>query len=217
MDKKLVVVSGPSGVGKGPIIEWLKKLYMPNLAQVQVRKTRPPRPNEKASDMGFEGKLGPYIEYDCRGSTQRIYEQDLSDAFYKNDTVLLEAYHVAVPHLKNAYAKHWNIESVFISPVTKQELEQTKALDRPISDYVYHVMADALYRRAAHMQQIPTFHLKMDLHERASDAADEIELSSSYDHIIYNSCYEADVRWKLPFLVGEPKRVVKELKEIIEK
>ena len=34
MNKRLVVISGPSGVGKGPIIEWTKKQYFPDLCQV---------------------------------------------------------------------------------------------------------------------------------------------------------------------------------------
>ncbi len=30
-DKRLIVISGPSGVGKGPIIEWTKQGYIPDL------------------------------------------------------------------------------------------------------------------------------------------------------------------------------------------
>lgn len=60
MNKRLIVISDPSGVGKGPIIEWVKKLYFPNLCQVKVRKTQTERHKGNEDDLGFDGNDGKY-------------------------------------------------------------------------------------------------------------------------------------------------------------
>jgi len=215
MNKRLIVISGPSGVGKGPIIEWTKKLYVPKLCQVNVRKTKTERHKGNEDDLGFDGNDGRYYQFDCRGVEQRIYLDELDSAIEKYDVVLLEAYYQTLDFLKNRYDASINLASTFISPLDVGEIRELTEQGKSIENYLPELMLDSLVRRAERDGKAFTRTLNRELEQRAEDSVNEMEFAYNYRQVIPNHCYESDSRWKFPILIGEPRRVVISLRDIV--
>ncbi len=214
-DKRLVMISGPSGVGKGPIIEWAKELYTPEVYQVKVRKTKTERHKSSEDDLGFIGK-GEFYQFDCRGVEQRIYLDELDSAIEEQDIVLLEAYYKTFDFLKNRYLSI-DFVSTFISPLTLDEIRELAEQGKRLEDYLPNLMLDSLIKRSERDGKAFTKTLIKELGQRAEDSVDEMGFARNYRQVIHNHCYESDSRWRFPFLIGEPLRVVRTLSEIAEK
>lgn len=214
MNKRLIVISGPSGVGKGPIIERVKELYVPDLYQVKVRKTKTERHKGNEDDLGFVGNNEKFYQFDCRGVEQRIYLDDLDSAIETHSVVLLEAYYKTLDFLKDRYDASINLVSTFISPLNIKEiktLNQQGLLEKFLPD----LMLDSLVKRAQRDGKVFTRSLLNDLEMRAEDSLNEIKIAHTYNKIIPNHCYESDSRWRFSVLNGEPLDVVNSLKDIV--
>lgn len=216
MKKRLVVVSGPSGVGKGPIIDWTKKLYFPDLSQVKARKTKTERHNGNEDDLGFKKNKGEYYKFDCRGVEQRIYLNELDSAIENQDVILLESYYNTLDFLKNRYEASLDFASVFISPLNLEEINDLNNQGKTLNDYLPDLMLDSLIKRAQKEGKSFTSGLVKELEKRAEDSVKEMNFAHNYKHVIPNHCHESDSRWNFPFLVGEPLDVVNSLKDIVE-
>jgi hypothetical protein len=214
-NKRLVLISGPSGVGKGPIIEWTKQLYTPDLCQVKVRKTQTERHKGNEDDLGL-GNGDNFYQFDCRGVEQRIYLDELDSAIEKQDVVLLEAYYKTIDFLKNRYGGSVDFASTFVSPLDLQEIMELNNQGKRLDDYLPELMLDSLVRRAERDGKAFTRTLIKELEQRAEDSVNEVRFVHNYRQVIPNHCYESDSRWRFPFLIGEPLKVVKSLKEIME-
>ena len=211
---RLVVISGPSGVGKGPIIEWTKKLYIPDLCQVKVRKTKTDRHKGNEDDLGFDGNDGEYCQFDCRGAEQRIYLDELDFAIEKHGVVLLEAYYKAFDFLKSRYKGSLDYASTFVSPLDAEEIKELNE-QGVLENYLPDLMLDSLVRRAERDGKAFTRILNKELEQRAEDSVNEIKFAHNYRQVIPNHCYESCSRWRFSILIGEPRRVVTSLKDII--
>ena len=214
-NKRLVLISGPSGVGKGPIIEWTKQLYIPNLCQVKVRKTKTERHKGTEDDLGL-GKGDNFYQFDCRGVEQRIHLDELDSAIEKQDVVLLEAYYKTHDFLKNRYDSSIDFASTFVSPLNLEEIKELAEQGKRLETYLPELMLDSLVRRAERDGKAFTRTLIKELEQRAEDSVNEMRFTHNYRQVIPNHIYESDSRWKFPILIGEPLRVVKSLKEIIK-
>ncbi len=215
---RLVIVSGPSGVGKGPIIDWVKRLFFRDLdlRQVNVRKTKTERHNGNEEDLGFVGVGREYYSFDCRGAQQRIDLDELNSALAKNNVVLLEVYYKALDFLQERYGLHTDFTPVFISPLRLEEIKELREKEKNLEDYLPGLMLESLKTRAMKDGKGLTNSLVSELELRANDSIDEMRFAHNYEYVIPNSCYESDARWKAPFIVGEPLKVVKSLNDIIE-
>lgn len=224
--KRILVVSGPSGVGKGPLIENVKRIWegygWGKLKQVKVRKTKTERHTKKdESDFGFD-REGDYIEINCRGVEQRLYTGEIDDAIklgqnFPYERVIIEAYHTALAPLRERYSRYdeeVDLCSVFISPLDFSEIEK---LAERLDDYLPDLMLDALVRRSQKEGKTFTRKLMGELEKRAVDSLDEIKDAHNYDWVIPNHCYECDSRWQMPAsddkpnLIGEPLEVAEAL------
>ena len=214
MEKRLIVISGPSGVGKGPIIEWTKKLYIPDLCQVKVRKTKTERHKGNEDDLGFDGNDGRYYQFDCRGVEQRIYLDELDSAIEKHEVVLLEAYCKTLDFLKKRYDASIDFASTFVSPLDAEEIKELNEQGK-LEEYLPELMLDSLIRRAERDGKAFTKTLNRELEQRAEDSVNEMRFAHNYRQVIPNHCYESSSRWRFPVLIGEPRKVVTSLKDIV--
>lgn len=229
-DKRLVVVSGPSGVGKGPTIDWLKKLYLPDLCQVHIRKTQTARHTGKEADIGFANGTGrdggQYYTFSCRGAEQRLSLDELDNAIATHDVVLLESYYTTLPFLKRYCASTCDVVSTFISPVSLDDLRPAKktasslgstvGLESSLDDCVVNPMLDALVRRAAQEGKTYSTALLGDLMVRAKDSLNELRYAHNYSWIIPNHCPESNHAWGQKALIGESGLVVETLRDIVQ-
>jgi hypothetical protein len=214
--KRLILVSGPSGVGKGPIIEWTKKLYLPTLAQVKVRKTPTERHTGLEDELGFDGHEGEYYQFKCRGVKQRIYLNEIDSALEKNDFVLIESYYKTLDFLQNKYSSSVDFVSVFISPLNKKDIKVLAEQGKTLKDYLPDLMLDSLIRRAEKEGKDFTRKLNRELEQRAEDSLKEMNSIPKYDLVIPNHCYEFDSRWTKSSITDEPADVVYSLTNIIK-
>lgn len=208
MDKRLIVLSGPSGVGKGPIIEWTKRLSLPNLCQVKVRKTKTERHKGNEDDLGFDKNNGKYYQFECRGVEQRIYLDELDSAIEKYDVVLLEAYYKTLDFLKSRFGASIDFASTFVSPLSVEEILELTEQGINLEDYLPDLMLDSLVRRAEREGKAFTKALNKELEQRAEDSVYEIGFACNYRQVIPNHCYESDSRWKFSVLIGEQKKLL---------
>jgi len=130
---KLVVISGPSGVGKGTIVkELLKRCPLPLTLSVSVT-TRSPRPSEQhGKDYHFltqeefdekrvAGELLECFEVFDRGHWYGTLKSEVASALEKGRWVILE---VDVQGAFETIRQHERAVSVFIKPPSFEELEK---------------------------------------------------------------------------------------------
>jgi len=212
--KRLVMLSGPSGVGKGPIVDWIKKIYFHEVydgqdsrqfCQVKVHKTATARHTGNESDIGLDGLGGNTYDFDCRGSKQAIDLDELDKALGSHDAVLIEAYYKAFDFLKERYESSVDFASTFVAPLPLLD-NRSVIPDR---------MLDSLVRRALREGKNVTQKLIEDLLVRAKGSEDEMNIAHKYRNFIVNECYESDPRWHFSTLSGEPRKAVDALYKIV--
>jgi hypothetical protein len=223
---RLVVLSGPSGVGKGPIVEWLKRLYypellegkdVPELFEMKGRKTRTIRHTGLENDLGFEGMGSNTYDYLCRGSPHSIDLDVFDKAVKEHDAVIFETYHTNRDYVKRRYRSAADVVSVFISPLSRSELDE-RCMGRTSPDeFMPDIMLGPLIRRAQNQGKTLDRALIKELLKRAEDSAGEMKSSYYYDFVLPNYCYECDSRWKggEKDIAGQPRDLIDSLHEIV--
>jgi guanylate kinase len=206
---RLVVLSGPSCVGKGPLFAALKKFYPEltnGLRKFVLYDSRSPRPGEvDGVDFHFRtretierlrGKEG-FTVFEVRGDLQAMDSRQLeqvlatSDAFFDGNPFIGSG-------LMDFVAKH-RIEclSVFLSPLTQQEIVELKSPDRNVHlpDFLTDVMRRKLLRRTARQRGILSLRDLENIEIRAKSAYEEIRQAWRFDHVIPNHDGEDSEHW----------------------
>lgn len=228
MNKRLIIISGPSGVGKGMMIDWMLKLSFPEFYNKNERYRKDKRdlcivPVYKVeggaggnAGQNVYGKSNSKITYpfNCRGKDQEIDVDELDKAIENHQTTVIEAYYKAFDFLRNRYSAV-DFASTFVSPLDAEEIKELNE-QGALENYLPDLMLDSLVRRAERDGKAFSRVLIMELEQRAEDSVNEIKIAHNYLQVIPNHCYESDSRWRFPTLIGEPLRVVKSLKETIE-
>ena len=227
MKKKLVVLSGPSCVGKGPLIEAVKN-YHPEIkfAQPILLHTRKPRwkRDSKSYEIhgvdyyffprGFMEQLdrSRFAVTNIRSEMQAVDLVQLQGLFKKHDLVLTEAYptlaRLVIKWAKKQTKYKLEIRSVFLSPLSGEEIqEKAKTLNKSPEDVVTDIMREKLKRRGEDSPKV--------IEERAASAWWEMQHASEYmDHIV-NPAGEDDLQqWGDP-LGAEAKRILGEFVAIL--
>lgn len=142
----LVALSGPFGVGKRPIIEWLKKLYFPWMRD--GRGTRELcQVNALRQNFGMDLPLeGNFHKFWGGGAVQAINLDELDREVERHDAVLLGAYPGVLDFLKDRYKDKVDFASVFISPLSKGDIMELTKQGGNIDSYLPDLMLDSLIR-----------------------------------------------------------------------
>jgi guanylate kinase len=211
MEKHLILLSGPSCVGKGPLTAAVKKfrpeIEFTKLAVIKSKQSRNhiPRPDEQEvwdnpncwqtqEQIQALKNNSRYIVFNCYGFSQAV---DLDMIVNSSEqTILMEMYYAIVPQLSDSQLlKNIKIETVFLSPISKQEIDFLNSCGIDVDKAIKSLMATKQYQRAIfHKRKIDRDFLQ-DIRTRIDDSVCEIESAKNFKYVIVNHDGEGSPNW----------------------
>jgi len=221
---RLVMLTGPSCVGKGPLHRALKRFYPDQERRLQklvLYNSRSPRPGEQDGlDYHFRPRediealrdQDGYIVLDVRGDLQGLDVANLRqilegeyDAFFEgNPFVPLEL--LSSPLLADVSKL-----SAFLSPLSRAEIEYLRESARgiPLPAFVTDVMRRKLLRRTQKQKGILSLRDLENVERRASSAYREMQLAWHFDYVIPNHDGEDSENWDAFYYpIGDARRAL---------
>lgn len=228
-EKKLVVLSGPSCVGKGPLRKALSRCY-PEIKYAELVLCNSRRPRLKKDTASYEVHGVDYyflprglfaqldqkrfIVTEVRSDIQAIDMAQVEELLRNNNLILAEVFYTLGRSLIEWARKQSNLEfairSVALVPLSDEEIqEEVKKTGKEPKQIVYETMKAKLERRAEDSLA--------KIEERASSAFEEIEGMSGYTDRIINHAGEDDKgEWRSDPLGPEAQRVLSEFVAILK-
>jgi guanylate kinase len=217
---RLVILSGPSCVGKSPLAKALARFHpdlSANLQPIVLFNSRSPRPGERdGEDYHFRTRdqierlrdQDRYVVMDVRGDLQALDLEDLSElltrgaAFFEGNPFIGRTLQTH-PKLHNV-----NRLSVFLSPLSQEEflfLRQQAQVSLP--DLVGNVMRRKLLRRAERQKTHLSLKDLEEVERRAGSAYRELQEAHHFDYVIANHDGEDSDNWEAFYYpLGEARR-----------
>jgi guanylate kinase len=206
-----MVLSGPSCVGKGPLIAALNTfhddLVYETIPIIKSRESRPsgPRPDEldlwddpayfrdSAEILSLRSNK-QYVVGDCRGLPQAL---DLDRITSSNLGLLfLEVHHILGSQLANLVPdRDIAVETVFLSPLGIQEIHDLQQAGINVSDYLSDIMLHKQLIRARFQGKLIDDTFITDALDRAKEAAIELRSATHYRYVIVNHDGEGCSNW----------------------
>src|SRR5262245_36609523 len=154
---RLVILSGPSCVGKSPLVKALAKFYpelKKTLQPLVLYNSRAARPGEvDGVDYHFRSReqveklkaKDQFVVMDVRGDLQALDLQELSESLAKSDVLFEGNPFVGRTLQTSAALAEINRLSVFMSPLSHDEILFLKAAEPGVS--LPHLVADVMRRK----------------------------------------------------------------------
>jgi guanylate kinase len=205
---RFIILSGPSCVGKGPLHSAFNKFYPEHAAELRklvLYNCRSPRPAEidgkdyhfrsREEIEGFRSKKN-FIVLDVRGDLQAA---DLNDAerVLAAGHLLYEGNPFVGRKLQEAFASKVSVLSVFLAPLSRQEILFLQSPERNLSlaDFLTDVMRRKLLRRTQRQKTILSLKDLENIERRAASAYAELKEAWHFDHVIPNHDGEDSENW----------------------
>lgn len=183
---KLIIISGPSGVGKGAIITELFKDKSLNLAYSVSYTTRQPRNYEISGINYFFVTKEEFL--------QRVKEND----FLEYTNFINNYYGTSKSYVEELQKKGFNvileIEADGASQVIKNYPDKTHCFSIFIMPPSFEALEQRIRLRASEPKEV--------IEQRLNKAKEEFELQNQYDHVVVNDVLE--------HAVAEITKIIKE-------
>lgn len=221
---KFILLSGPSCVGKGPLIAALHKFYpklISDWKKLVLYNSRAPRPGERDGvDYHFrkreiiEGfcENSYYLVADVRGDLQAVDLHHLkgdirtTDIFFEGNPFIVEKL-LQIPDIRS-----FPRISVFLSPLSREEIISLKSQSQQVNlqDFVTEVMRRKLLRRTRRQKTNLSLKDLEDIERRASSAMTEMCYAPLFDFVVPNHDGEDSENWDaFYFPLGDARRTLK--------
>ncbi len=190
----LIVISGPSGAGKGTVIEALLK-QIPELTFSVSATTRPPRPSEKeGSDYFFISK----DQFEAWIEQQKFLEY----------AVVHGHYYGTLRHfvLEKLAEKKEIILDVDVQGGARIKQEFPDAVFIFLVSSTFHELKTRLINRRTENEAA--------IQERIEDAKEELRQMGKYDYIVVNEVLEETIKDMLAIIRAEKCRTTRKLREV---
>lgn len=229
--KKMIILSGPSCVGKTPMLMALNRVY-PEIEYGKpiMYNSRLPRPIETDGvDYHFRSEQeirgfpsSRFVVGKARVIWQAIDLDEVEQLFKDFRLIIFEIYptlgalfreHPRVKELSNQF----ETRTIFISPVSEQEITEVQAasgFDSP-QDTVAAIMTPKLIGRSIQQGKAITPAEMNDIRIRASRAYEEIQIGKDYTDFIINHDGEDSINWKYTPPIGEAGKTLKQFVSIL--
>ena len=230
MKKKLVVLSGPSCVGKGPLRQALRQ-YHPEIKSVELVlcNSRRPRLKTETGPGTYEvhgidyyflprslfGQLdrNKFVVGNVRSDIQAIDMMQVHELMEGYNLILAEVFHTLGRSLmewsKSQIEFDFEVRSVFLLPLSNEEIkEMARKGSKTPEEVIYEVMKAKLERRGKDSPQ--------KIEERARSAFCEMQDALNYTDRIVNHAGEDDRKeWSDP-LGTEAQRVLDAFVKVLQ-
>lgn len=204
----LVLLGGPSCVGKGPLCNALKVLYPAHeskLRRLVMYNTRDPRPGEtegvdyffrSQDEMQRLNERDDFILLEVRGDLQGLDTSELFSILDGGQDVLFEGN----PYVPQAIwslpeMAEVDILKVFLSPLSKTEILWLQSRGVNVREMLVDVMRRKLLRRTQKQKGLLSLPDLENIEKRAGSAPLELELAWQFDWIIPNHDGEDSENW----------------------
>jgi guanylate kinase len=231
LSRRLVILSGPSCVGKSPLEKALAKFH-PKLRQA-LRKlvlynSRAPRPGE-LEGVDYHFRTRPQVEalraesryavLDVRGDLQALDLEDLR-AWLETSSTFFEGN----PFVGRALQTHPGLTridrlSIFLSPLSKEEVIYLKAPERNVSlpDLVTEMMRRKLLRRTRRQKSELSAKDLESIEARAASAYRELKEAWHFDYVIPNHDGEDSDNWDAFYYpIGDARKALNAFAGLLE-
>jgi guanylate kinase len=232
MNKQLIVLSGPSCVGKTPLLKIVRRLR-PGLAMAMpiLYTSRRPRPIEqegidyyfRSEDEICEMPKERFIVGRARVIWQAVDLLQIAEMFEKESLIVLEIY----PTLGQLFLNHpavkkmsasFRLRTVFLSPATEEEIQalQFHMKIKSPQEAAAAIMLPKLISRSQQQGKVLSPTEVEDLQIRAGRAFDEILMAKQYEEIIVNHDGEDSLHWRYLPPIGDAGKTVARFIKILE-
>lgn len=206
---RLIILSGPSCVGKGPLLAALRKVYpqvADRLTKFVLYDSRAPRPGEvdgldyhfrsRAEIESLRGRAG-FSVFEVRNDLQAMDTRDLERKLDASDVLFEGNPFIGSNLLDFGRDRQVKSLSVFLSPLSREEIVELKAKQPGVclSDFVTDVMRRKLLRRTQRQKGILSLRDLENIEIRASSALGEMQQGWRFDHVIPNHDGEDSDHW----------------------
>jgi guanylate kinase len=229
--RRLVILSGPSCVGKSPLDRALAKFHPElrhGLRKLVLYNSRAPRPGElEGVDYHFRMRSqiealcaeSRYAVLDVRGDLQALDIEELQ-ALLKESNALFEGN----PFVGRALQTHPGLArinrlSIFLSPLSKEEVIYLQAPERNVSlpDLVTEIMRRKLLRRTR-LQKLELSAKDLEnIERRAASTYRELREAWHFDYVIPNHDGEDSDNWEAFYYpLGDARKAVNAFAGLLE-
>jgi guanylate kinase len=219
---RLIILSGPSCVGKSPLAKALARFYpelQKTLQPLVLYNSREPRPGEADGvDYHFRSReeienlkaKNHFMVMDVRGDLQALDLKELSallakgDVFFEGNPFIGRALQTS-PELAEK-----NRLSVFMSPLSRDEILFLKAKpNASLSEIIVDVMRRKLLRRTRRQKGELSLGDLQNIDKRASSAYRELQEAHYFQFIIANHDGEDSENWDAFYYpLGDARRAL---------
>jgi len=222
-NSRLVILSGPSCVGKSPLCAALARFHpelQAKLHKLVLVNSRLPRPGEADGvDYHFRTRAqvetlrvdGRYALIEARSDLQAVDVRELESLLGRGD-VLFEGN----PYVAHALQTHPGLGgvkrlSIFVSPLSREEIMYLKAPERSLvlADFVADVMRRKLLRRTTRQKGSLSASDLEEIEIRAGSAYREMQMAWQFDYVIVNHDGEDSENWDaFHYPIGDARKAV---------
>jgi len=228
---RLVILAGPSCVGKSPIDRTMAKFYpelRKRMRKLIVYNNRSPRPGEMDGvDYHFRSRdqiealrdQENYLVMDVRGDLQAINIEGLinmldeTDVFFEGNPFVAKALQTH-PKLSKI-----NRLGIYLSPISKEEITFLKNSELHIAlpDLTTDIMRRKLLRRTRKQKGELSIKDLENIERRASSAYKELKEAWHFDYVIPNHDGEDSENWDAFYYpLGDARKALRAFAELLE-
>jgi guanylate kinase len=227
---RLVLLSGPSGIGKSPLLRAVRRFY-PDLAAALEPLTlftdRPPRPGERdGRDYFFRSRevinrfVGDpeYVVMPVRRDLQALHLPRLKMILESGRQPFFEGNpYIAKVLLEETTLAAYPKVSCFLSPLSAEEITSAGAQSGvEVSSLVADVMRQKLTRRTQKLKGQLTDGDRVDIEARCSAAWAELHYAPLFDWVLPNHDGEDSENWEaFGMPLGDARRCLLDLAAIL--
>lgn len=226
---KLIVVAGPSGVGKSPLVRSIRKLYPKlgkQLHKLVLYNDRKPRPGEhdgidyhfRSSGEIKELKDQPgYVVVDNRGDLQALELNSIKATLDLGHNALYEGNVSLVMQLRErGVLQKFDSLTIFLSPLSRAEFLYAKEKGLDLQRLIADIQRRKLLQRAECLTESLSPTVLADIEKRAKSAYGEVCEASSFDYVVPLYDGEGHDNWdRFGILIGSARSAVNTVAQLV--